>query len=251
MGNYSFASQGFILRSLIFLSLTLFVDVALGLPTRDFEIPQAEVTPPGIFRVEVGTERAFQKKDDNPITDGHSSNVGVVYGLRKMGLIGVEMGIDWAEPVDADLPESLSAHTRVSTVTLEERGWGTALGIHSVGFKSNVNDANIMYGLIQNKFWDSLYVQFGGYSGSNKILVDEDGGDSSSGYMFGLWYKIQREGRGRIGLEWASGRSYVGKTSLGLSVEIDKGVYGYVHVSLPNNTETYSTSTSFRFVVDM
>ncbi|MCB0393692.1 MAG: hypothetical protein KDD25_04000 [Bdellovibrionales bacterium] len=219
-------------------------------PTREATIPNAEVTPQGFYRVEVETIRPMQKEGyEKPATD--RSNFGVTYGTRTFGLIGIELGLDWQAPTEASLPEALMLNAKVSTTTLEEKGWGGAFGVHSLGFKTDTNDYNILYGVFENKFWDALYIALGGYAGNDELLVDNEGGESNRGAMFGLWYKIQTDGRGRMGLEWLSGRSFYGTTQISLSAEMDKGLYGYISIMAPNNREIAGYSALFRISVDL
>lgn len=220
-------------RVLLVLTL-LFSQSVFAMHRNDFWIPQTRTLEPGVFQVSVERRAQFQKAKEDSIGQGHESTLGTSYGIWEKGIVGVEGGIDWIEPAADQIGQALYGHLRIRASKVEEDGWSVATGIERMGFVANRNDVNIIYITLQNRFSEKWFAGVGGYNGSARFLVDDTGKEDPKGVFFGVWRQIQ-QGRGRLGLEHQAGASFMGLTTLGMTLELAEGIHGTVSYSLANN----------------
>jgi hypothetical protein len=125
-----------------------------------------------------------------------------------------------------------------------------AVGVFSVGTKKNVTNYNILYGVVAKTFNNYGRISGGFYAGNNKLLVDEKGNKENSGVIL-TWDKTLTP-KVWAAIDYASGKSFYGCTSFGISYTFAPNVsviFGYVifnnkKVNL-NNTLTTQLDINF------
>ncbi len=222
------------MRGLLIFLTVVFTTPSFAMHRNDSWIPQTRTLDEGVFQVSLDRHAQVQKKKEDPIGMGHESTLGTSYGIWQKDIVGVEGGLDWIEPAAEQVVQGVFAHVRIRVSDVEKDGWAVATGIERMGFVANKNDVNMMYVTMQNRFADRWFAGVGGYSGSSRFLVDHNGKEDSKGVFLGIWRQIQK-GRGRLNFEHQAGASFVGVSSLGMTLELADGIHGTVCYALSNN----------------
>jgi hypothetical protein len=154
----------------------------------------------------LGIDNYFSVKDnkDNPVA--FPTDVGLTYGLVK----NLEVGIDFFEP--SANPVQFNAKYGFSE---KEVIPAIAFGLCNAGIKKDVTDYNIIYGVVAKTFNPIGRLSLGYYSGNKKLLVDEIGDKANTG-LIATWDKAISD-KVWASLDYASGKSWYGSTSLGFS----------------------------------
>jgi len=86
--------------------------------------------------------------------------------------------------------------------------------------------------MVQNKAGNWSF-GLGGYSGNPSLLVD-DGDDDSRGLLAGIWRRL---GRGRLALEFQSGRNLFGFLFMGFDLDLSHGYRFTIGHGFANNRD--------------
>lgn len=227
--------------------LILFVSIpSLARYRQDFWIPQTHTLEAGVSQANLGRNATLSK---DATTSQHTSMLGFSVGIWEKDIIGVEGGLEWEEPAVEMVTRGIYGHLRIRANDIEKSGWAFALGIEKLGFVSNKNDFNMIYLVLQNKFSEKWIVGVGGYNGSSRFLIDENGKDDPRGAFLGVWRQIQ-QGRGRIGAEYQSGRNLFGYAFAGFTLELSDFVYGTLGYGFANNANLVKDWVLARVSVD-
>lgn len=237
------------MRLSLFILVTVFAAQTHAMYRNDFWIPQTRTLNSGEFQVSVERRAQLQKSKEDSVGQGHESTLGTSFGLWEKDIVGVEGGIDWIEPAADQMAQAIFVHLRIRVSKVEEDGWSVATGIERMGFVATRNDVNMIYITLQNRFSEKWFAGVGGYNGSARFLVDQTGKEDPKGIFLGVWRQIQ-QGRGRVGLEHQAGMSFVGLTTVGMTVELDQGINGTISYALANNQKLVRDYVLARMSVD-
>ena len=224
----------------LFLGLNLFIAVSVyATPSTQIWNPSTDIQAKGTFHFGVDNYYSVASNDTKPYASG--TYLGLEYGLLSI----VELGFDVVEP-SAD-PLYLNAKYGIP-----EKGAmpAFAVGAFNVGTKSDVTDYNILYGLAAKSFGIMGRLSAGYYSGNDKLLLDENGEKANTGFI-ATWDKTLSD-KVWASVDYASGKSFYGCLSVGLSYAFSKNtsvIFGYVvyNNSTLNPNNQFTTQLDINF----
>lgn len=201
-----------------------------------FGVTQVSATPSTIIwipSVDIQSYRVFHFGIDNYFTlfkkgigeGGFAAptNVGLTVGVLPFSTIQAEVGIDILEPYNS--PWLFNAKIGVSEDKIAEWFPAVAVGVHSFGLKKNVNDINVLYGIIAKSLPVVGRLSFGYYTGNKNLLLDSNGNSDNSGILFS-WDKQLSEVNENLWLavDYQGGKNSMGTFSFGFAWSFSKNV---------------------------
>lgn len=242
------------LRKILFLSMSIVCTVAshsalLASPSTQIWNPSTDIQAVKTFHLNV----------DNYVNDMASIYYfGVEYGAIK----NLEVGFDINENEFSGAPAANSKPLYFNAkYGLPESGMMPALavGVMSVGTQAtktddagvqiNGTDYNIMFALVAKTFGKAGRVSAGGYSGNDKLLLDETGAKANSGAIVS-WDKNLTD-KIWASVDYASGMSSYGYLAVGASYAFSSNtsvIFGYM---FPNNYKVNTTGNQFTTQLDI
>jgi hypothetical protein len=121
-----------------------------------------------------------------------------------------------------------------------------AVGAFDMGGKADVNDYNIMYGLLAKGFGGFGRISVGGYAGNDKLLLDENGQKDSSG-LLASWDKALNE-KFWAAVDYMGGKNGYGALSFGVSYAVSPNSSIILGYDIYNNS---NIKPSFTFQYDV
>jgi hypothetical protein len=226
--------------------LVLFMGSILIVCATAYATPSTQIWNPstdiqGLKTFHLGIDDYFSVSDNDTKAYQTPTDVNLTYGLLK----GLEVGVDILEPstnpfqfnAKYGLPES-------------EHMPAVAVGIMNVGTKTDVTNSDIMYAVVAKTFNPLPRLSVGYYSGNDKLLLDENGEKANTGLILSLDKQLCDKVWASV--DYASGESWYGETSLGFSYAFAANtsvIFGYVIYNNatinPNNQFTTQLDINF------
>lgn len=187
------------------------VNLALATPSTQIWNPSTDIQ--AVKTWHLGIDNYFSVKDNVDHPYALPTDVGITYGLFK----NLEVGVDTLYPSEHPLYFN-------AKLGLPESGKipAIAVGIFNVGTKNDVTNYNIMYGVVAKTFGPIGRLSIGGYSGNDKLLLDENGDKANTG-LIATWDKALTD-KIWASVDYASGKSFYGSLSLGGSYSFASNV---------------------------
>ena len=208
--------------STVFVVVTFLV-LFLGLkahatPSTQIWNPSTDIQPTGKFHL--GIDNYYSVKDNLDHPYASPTYVGLTYGFLNY----FEAGFDLAYPTQYPVYFNFKAG-----IPEKDMMPSAAVGIFNVGTKSDVTNYDIVYGLVAKTFGPVGRLTVGGYTGNDKLLLDENGDKANSGVIV-TWDKALTD-KVWASVDYASGDSWYGSLSFGVSYSFAPNVsviLGYV-----------------------
>lgn len=213
---------------------------ACATPSTQIWNPSTDIQAVRTFHLGIDNYFSIVNNDTDPYA--FATDLGLTYGVLK----NVEVGFDLFEP-SAD-PLQLNAK-----VALPEKGSlpAVAVGGSNFGTKADVNDYNIVYGLVTKTFAPAGRFTLGYYQGMNaSLFLDENGEEKNTG-VIATWDKALSS-KVWACVDYASGDSWYGNLSLGGSYAFSPTtsvLFGYViyNNSTVNPNNQFTTQLDINF----
>lgn len=158
------------------------------------------------------------------------TDLGLTIGVLPFQKLQMEIGVDANYP--GNFPYSFNA--KVGAVENALSSWSPALqvGIFGVGTKSDVTNANVVYGVVGKTLPYIGRVTAGPYVGNKKVLVNSNGEKKNTGFMIAIdhGFNAVKDLEGNeynkylLVADYASGKNSIGGGGFGLSYFFTKNV---------------------------
>jgi hypothetical protein len=157
--------------------ITCFV-VALGTsaifatPSTQIWIPSTDIQGFGVFHL--GWDTYIKIKSLSTGFEATVTNGGITVGVLPLKTVGLEVGVDYRDmgvPY-RDYPMFINAKLGTPEDVFFKYMPALAVGIYDIGFKKDLTDNNVIYGLIAKNIWKLGRISLGGYIGNDKVLLD-------------------------------------------------------------------------------
>ena len=170
-------------------------------------------------------------------------DIGLTTGLLPFEKFQGEIGIDYLSMGDNiydDHPIYLNAKIGMPEDAMFKGSPAIALGAYNFGFKKNLTNYNIIYGLIARTIPVIGRISAGYYTGNSKILVDENLKKANSGILVS-WDRTMTEISDKLwlGIDYQGGKNYLGALNFGASWAFSKNVSVIFGYDIYNNKKAY------------
>ena len=175
----------------------------------------------------LGIDDYFSVSDNSADAYHTPTDVNLTYGLVKNLEVGIDVFEPSAHPVQFNAKYGLPETDSMPAV---------AVGGMNFGTKADVTNYNILYAVAAKTFKPFPRLSIGYYYGNDKLLVDETGAKANTGLILSL--DKQLNDKWWASIDYASGQSWYGETSLGFSYAFAPNasvIFGYV---VYNNTDS-------------
>lgn len=142
---------------------------------------------------------------------GLPTDLGLTFGIPFL-----EVGVDMFQP--SDDPFYFNAKAGLSEDLVFTGFPALAAGVFSVGMRKNVNDYNIVYGLLAKTVGPLGRFSAGYFSGNSALLLDPEGNADNKGVIL-CWDRVMGELSDKLWLcvDYAGTKSFYGSLSFGFS----------------------------------
>jgi len=190
---------------LLFLSLNV-AGCLYATPSTQIWNPSTDIQ--GLKSWHLGIDDYFSVSKNNDVTKRYQTptDVNLTYGLLK----NLEVGIDVLQPKEDPLQFNAKYGLPES-----DKMPAVAVGVMNVGTKTDSTNYDISYVVLAKTVKPLPRVSVGYYVGNSKLLVDENGKAANTGLILSL--DKQLSDKWWAAVDYASGQSLYGETSLGFS----------------------------------
>lgn len=201
-----------------------------------FATPSTQIWNPS---ADIQAVKTFHLTDDIYVND--TANLyyfGVEYGLIKNLEIGFDINENQYSGLAAANANPMYFNAKYGLPESKSMP-AVAVGVMNVGTKADVTNYNMFYALAAKTLNPIGRLSLGGYSGNDKLLLDETGNKANNGAIVSLDKNITDKIWAAI--DYASGSSSYGYLSFGASYAFSGNtsmIFGYL---IPNN---YKINTS-------
>ncbi|MDD5260132.1 MAG: hypothetical protein PHD29_09225 [bacterium] len=215
------------------------VNLAMATPSTQIWNPSTDIQATGKFHL--GIDNYYSVKDNMDHPYASPTYVGLTYGFLNY----FEAGLDLAYP--SQYPAYFNFKAGVPEKDMMP---SAAVGIMNVGTKSDVTNYNIFYGAVAKTIGPIGRITVGGYSGNDKLLLDENGEKANTGLIL-TWDKAITD-KIWASVDYASGDSFYGSLSFGASYSFAPNVsviFGYViyNNDILNSNDQATTQVDINF----
>ncbi len=203
----------------------LFLGLNLSTVTSLYATPSTQIWNPStdiqeLHKWHLGIDDYFSVASNDTKPNHTPTDVNLTYGLIKNLEVGIDVFEPSTNPVQFNAKYGLPEGDKIPAI---------AVGSMNVGTKTNVTNYNIWYAVAAKTFKPLPRLSVGYYMGNSSLLVDENGNKANTGAIVSLDKQINDKWWAAI--DYASGQSYYGSTSLGFSYYFAPNtsvIFGYV-----------------------
>lgn len=226
------------------------VSVVYATPSTQIWIPSTDIQEKGVVHLGVDNyNTVFTETANNPWS---VVNYGLTVGAFSNDKLGLEVGIDMRELMDD--PLLFNAKLGLFEGAMFDGSPALAIGGYDFGTEGGTGtgvirtDSNIMYGLVAKTFGDSGRFSLGGYSGNDKVLVDENSEKDASGVLLSWDRSFGDKFWGAV--DYMSGQNAYGALSFGVSYALSDKSSFIVGYDIFNNSDLLENTMTFQLDVD-
>jgi hypothetical protein len=168
---------------------------------------------------------SYDFKSGKPSSGGaFPTDLGLTVGILPDSIIQAEVGVDYMTPQLS--PWLLNAKIGVPEGALASWAPAVAVGGFGFGFAKNVNDYNILYGMVGKTFPVFGRLEVGYFSGNKNLLVDLSTGNADNSGVLLSWDRQIPEISENLWLavDYQGTKSSFGALSYGFSWSFSKNV---------------------------
>jgi len=236
-------------KTTIFLaSLFVFCNIAKA----QIWIPSADFQSYKTLHLNLDTYDSTAKESDGT-RKGVLHSVGMVAGVLPCDKIQAEAGFNlmYQGTSADDYPLYLQGKIGTPENALFEDSPAVLGGVYNVGFKNDVTNQDIFYGLVAKTFPVVGRFAAGYYTGNDKIFVDENGKKANDGILLS-WDRTMKEISDRLwfSADYQSGDSALGALSFGFSWDFSENTSVLLGYDIYNNDKVSGKDT-FTVQVDI
>jgi hypothetical protein len=191
----------------------------------------------------LGLDNYIRTNKINGVRGAGMFDMGLTTGLLPFEKIQGEIGMDYLSMGDSnydDYPLYFNAKIGVPEGAMFKSSPAIAFGAYNIGFKKDLTNYNILYGVIAETIPFLGRLSVGYYSGNNKLLVDENLKKANSGVLLS-WDRTMTEISDKLWLavDYQGGENYLGALSFGASWAFSKNVSVIFGYDIYNNKNAY------------
>ncbi len=224
-----------------------FAGTAHATPSTQIWIPSTDIQGFGVFHFGLDS---YNNLGEKSIANGGKGfnvvNYGLTVGILPASvteLVGIEVGVDYRDiSGDTDNPTYLNAKIGVPESAF---GLAVAVGGYDFGGKKDVNDYNIMYGLVAKSFEGIGRFSIGGYSGNDKLLLDDTGKKDATGVLASRDKALNDKWWAAI--DYMGGKNAYGALSFGVSYMVGENSSFIIGYDIYNNDVFAKPTLTFQF----
>lgn len=188
-------------------------------PSTQIWIPSTDVQKHKTFHLNLDNYVAA-RKEDSGAWKAPAYVFGPTMGVFSRGKVEAEAGFDIVKAGLASDSNPVYLHAKAGTAegALFKGSPAFALGGYNFGFKKDVTDQNIIYGLAARNFQKAGRFSAGYYAGNDKVLLDEKRKKSNTGLLLS-WDRTMSEISDKLwaAVDYQGGNSALGALSFGVS----------------------------------
>jgi hypothetical protein len=187
-------------------------------------------------------------------------DMGLTTGLLPFEKFQGEIGVDFLSMGDNNYdnhPYYFNAKLGFPEGAIFKGSPALAVGAYNIGFKKDLTNYNILYGVIAKTIPILGRLSAGYYTGNSKLLVDENLKKSNSGILLS-WDRTMSEISDKLWLsvDYQGGKNYLGALNIGASWAFSKNVSVIFAYDIYNNQKAYyntnnQNANSFSAQVDI
>jgi hypothetical protein len=223
-------------------------------PSTQIWIPSTDIQSFGVFHLGWDTYIKTKSPGDIGLYEATVTNGGITVGVLPLSKIGLEIGVDYRDmglPY-RDYPMFLNAKLGTPEDAFFKFMPAIAAGIYDLGFKKDLTDNNVMYGLIAKNIWKLGRVSLGGYIGNVKVLLDAGNNNKkdNSGVLVS-WDRTMSEISDKLWLavDYQSAKNGYGALSFGGAWVITPDASFIVGYDIYNDDKTFMPTATVQ--IDM
>ncbi len=207
------------MKKIIMLALVFSAAAAQATPSTQIWIPSTDVQKYKTWHLNVDNYVPV-KKEAGGAWKAPVFVFGPTLGVFAVGKVQAEAGFDLIKAGLASDSNPLYLHAKAATLEggLFAGSPAFAVGGYNFGFKKDVSDQNIIYGLAAKNFKKLGRLSAGYYTGNDKVLLDEKGKKADSGALLS-WDRSMTELSDKLwaAIDYQGGDSALGALSFGAS----------------------------------
>lgn len=228
---------------------------ALATPSTQIWIPSTDVQAFGTAHLGIDNYLRVSKNPDGS-RQPNTYDLGLTFGVLPFEKLQMEAGVDYM--VNATSPgDSHPFYLNVKLATPEESLFtyspAIALGAYNIGFKEDVSDQNIVYGLVAKTLPVVGRLSAGYFVGNSAVLNDENGENDNHGVLLS-WDRTMSEISDKlwVAVDYQGSESFMGAFNFGVSWAFSKNVsviFGYdiYNSSVTGGKNTFTTQLDINF----
>jgi hypothetical protein len=189
-----------------------------GTPSTQIWNPSTDVKTTGGWHMDIDNYFSIVDNETKPYASG--TYMGLTYGLIKNMEVGIDLMQPSANPVYLNVKYGVPEDGSIPAI---------AVGVFNMGTKTDVTNYNIFYALVARNINKFGRLSVGGYTGNEKLLVDETGEKVNTGLILS-WDKALTE-KVWASIDYASGNNVYGCLTAGFSYAFSSNIsviFGYV-----------------------
>ncbi len=223
-------------------------------PSTQIWIPSTDVQAFGVVHLGWDSYIKTQSIDNVYLYETSISNGGITVGVLPLKKLGLEIGIDYRDmPLPyRDYPLFVNAKLGTPEDAFFKYMPALAVGIFDVGFRKDLTDNNIAYGLIAKSIWKLGRFSAGGYLGNGKLLYDAgaDGKKDNSG-MLASWDRTISELTDKlwVAVDYQGAKNSYGALSFGAAYAVSPDASFIIGYDIWNDDKTYKPTVTVQ--IDM
>jgi hypothetical protein len=236
-------------KILFALALTISAGTLFATPSTQIWIPSTDIQ--GFAVVHLGWDTYIKTKTVESVYMYEASigNGGITVGVLPMKKLGLEIGVDFRDmPLPyRDYPMFFNAKLGTPEDAFFKYMPALAIGVFDVGFKKDLTDYNIAYGLIAKTIWKLGRFSAGGYTGNDKLLYNasNEGKKDNSGFL-ASWDRTISELTDKlwIAVDYQSQKNSYGALSFGAAWAASPDASFIIGYDLYNDDKSYKPTVT-------
>jgi hypothetical protein len=217
-------------------------------PSTQIWIPSTDVQGFGAFHLGWDSYIKTESKEGMDLYEGTVTNGGITASVVPSKKIGLEIGIDYRD-INANHQYPMYFNAKLGT---PEDGFfkympAVAVGIFDLGFKKDITNYNVIYGLLAKTIWKLGRISAGGYTGNDKLLLNMgDGEKKDNSGLLVSWDRTIPEITDKLWLavDYMGGKSSYGALSFGAAFAVSPDAGFIIGYDIFNDAKTYKPTVT-------
>jgi hypothetical protein len=222
----------------------------LATPSTQIWIPSTDIQPFGV--VHLGWDAYIKSESITGLYEATVANGGITVGVLPFKKLGLEIGIDYRDlSSNHQYPMYFNAKLGTPEDAFFKYMPALAVGIFDVGFKKDLTDYNVAYGLLAKTIWKLGRFSAGGYTGNDKLLLSmADLKKDNSGFLLS-WDRTMPEITDKLWLavDYMSAKNSYGALSFGASYAVSPDASFIIGYDIYNDDKVFKPTVTVQ--IDM
>ncbi len=219
-------------------------------PSTQIWIPSTDIQGFGVFHL--GWDSYIKTQSFSGIYEPTVANGGITMGVLPLKKIGLEIGVDYRDiNANHQYPVYINAKLGTPEGAFFKYMPALAVGVFDLGFKKDVTDYNIGYGLLAKTIWKLGRISAGGYYGNEKLMLNLNNGKKDNSGFLVSWDRIMPEITDKLWLavDYMSGKNGYGALSFGAAYSVSTDASFIIGYDIYNDDGIYKPTITLQ--IDM